>query len=446
MSQELISLKDIVPNPFRNMERYPIDEAKVKSLVESFDRTGYWGNIVGRRANGKVEFAYGHHRRIAMQRKKMKEVEVIIREVSDADMLRMMADENMTEWATNSAVEQETIRSVVLAYSDGKIELERPADKVPLSSIRNAPEFSTVKKDVFKNLKDIPKPYNAESIARFLGWMSGEQVSPRVRNALTVLETAEAMEAPEEFKEMTEGLSSDKAKDVVKHVESIRRSHEKAGASPKAAITKAIKAGKAIAQDMREGKATIREARETALKYRPQKESKIPDMAAFTERLIGDINDVLRYGKLKDNLDKLVEWREYLTDPEQKKLIRILEELAGRCQSVIKKLQAAVTEGQEDTVLIPLTQHYFTHYRDSLPDTEKEARRCVAGAMPRHGRAVGFCVPGKDILTHVWRKFADGAAIGHVNNAKAKDEKLIDRLGLEKPKVHLQNRLQHLLK
>ena len=349
MSQELISLKDIVPNPFRNMERYPIDEAKVKSLVESFDRTGYWGNIVGRRANGKVEFAYGHHRRIAMQRKKMKEVEVIIREVSDADMLRMMADENMTEWATNSAVEQETIRSVVLAYSDGKIELERPADKVPLSSIRNAPEFSTVKKDVFKNLKDIPKPYNAESIARFLGWMSGEQVSPRVRNALTVLETAEAMEAPEEFKEMTEGLSSDKAKDVVKHVESIRRSHEKAGASPKAAITKAIKAGKAIAQDMREGKATIREARETALKYRPQKESKIPDMAAFTERLIGDINDVLRYGKLKDNLDKLVEWREYLTDPEQKKLIRILEELAGRCQSVIKKLQAAVT-GSKSTL------------------------------------------------------------------------------------------------
>ena len=109
--------------------------------------------------------------------------------------------------------------------------------------------------------------------------------------------------------------------------------------------------------------------------------------------------------------------------------------------SVMKRV-----EGQEDTVLIPLTQHYFTHYRDSLPDTEKEARRCVAGAMPRHGRAVGFCVPGKDILTHVWRKFADGAAIGHVNNAKAKDEKLIDRLGLEKPKVHLQNRLQHLLK
>ncbi len=161
MSQELVSLKDIVPNPFRNMERYPIDEAKVKSLMESFDRTGYWGNIVGRRANGKVEFAYGHHRRIAMQRKKMKEVEVIVREVSDADMLRMMADENMTEWATNSAVEQETIRSVVLAYADGKIELDEGAqvlldlvDMPPMKKAAFQNFISTLKADLADNRID----------------------------------------------------------------------------------------------------------------------------------------------------------------------------------------------------------------------------------------------------------------------------------------------------
>lgn len=61
-----------------------------------------------------------------------------------------------------------------MAYAEGRIEL--PTDfgsKARVDSFRNAPSFRTVERDVFKDVKHIPKPYNAETIAKFLGWMSG---------------------------------------------------------------------------------------------------------------------------------------------------------------------------------------------------------------------------------------------------------------------------------
>ena len=104
----------------------------------------------------------------------------------------MMANENMQEWGTSAEVEQETIRAVVQAYADGKIELEKPKTGFGSSGgLRNAPNFCKIDRKVFKDVKNLAYPYNAESIAWFLGWMSGDQVSPRVRNALSALEAME---------------------------------------------------------------------------------------------------------------------------------------------------------------------------------------------------------------------------------------------------------------
>ena len=73
-------------------------------------------------------------------------------------------------WLITSEIEQETIRAVVLAYAEGKIELPRPVmAKGGMSSLRNAPSF-TLAKERFNDLKSLPKPYNAESIAEAEGW------------------------------------------------------------------------------------------------------------------------------------------------------------------------------------------------------------------------------------------------------------------------------------
>jgi hypothetical protein len=46
-------------------------------------------------------------------------------------MMRMMANENMQEFGNLAAVDQETIRSVVLGYADGWLELPTVPKRVP---------------------------------------------------------------------------------------------------------------------------------------------------------------------------------------------------------------------------------------------------------------------------------------------------------------------------
>ncbi len=44
--QKSFPLSKIKPNPFRYMDRYPIQRDKVEALKQSFRRTGFWENIV----------------------------------------------------------------------------------------------------------------------------------------------------------------------------------------------------------------------------------------------------------------------------------------------------------------------------------------------------------------------------------------------------------------
>ena len=191
--QKQVPLSKVKPNPFRNMERYPIDEAKIESLMGSMDRTGFWDNVIGRERNGHVQMAYGHHRRIAFEKKygKNAKMTITIKELSDPDMLRVMADENVSEYGTSAEVEQETIRAVVQAYADGKITGERgmkkPPAKVQKSNLRCAPGF---RRGCCAD--DAQHKYTEQTIADFLGWKKPNgQASARVRNALQALEAVE---------------------------------------------------------------------------------------------------------------------------------------------------------------------------------------------------------------------------------------------------------------
>lgn len=128
MAHIMIEADKVKPNPFRHMDRYPVDRDKIDVLLGSMERTGFWDNVIARRKNGKVELAYGHHRWLAFRKKygKNAKMPLTIVDLSDEDMLRVMADENANEYGHAAAVEQETIRAVVEAYAEGKIELEKP--------------------------------------------------------------------------------------------------------------------------------------------------------------------------------------------------------------------------------------------------------------------------------------------------------------------------------
>lgn len=106
-----ITVSKIRPNPFRNLEHYPIDVDKVEALKASINRTSFWDNLVAREVDGNFEIAYGHHRYIALKSlySPNKEIGMTVRKLSDEDMLRMMADENMSTWTSCALVEQETV-------------------------------------------------------------------------------------------------------------------------------------------------------------------------------------------------------------------------------------------------------------------------------------------------------------------------------------------------
>lgn len=170
-----VPIKDLLSNPFRRVEHYPIRREKVEALKESIERTGFWDNLLVRPAkNGKYERAFGEHRSAAINElfSPNRKVGVIVREISDEDMIRIMARENMEEWGkTSGIVEMETVHSVVQAYADGKITLVVPPPSSNATVVRSAPLFAPEKTVPFFQIK---KPYTISSIVNFLGWQENK--------------------------------------------------------------------------------------------------------------------------------------------------------------------------------------------------------------------------------------------------------------------------------
>lgn len=108
----VVNVIDIKANPYRRMDNYPINQAKVKKLMNSMDETGFWDNILARPKDGIYELAYGHHRWIALQKLGIEKIDIPIKELDDETMLKIMANENMQEWEPDVKVINETVFAV----------------------------------------------------------------------------------------------------------------------------------------------------------------------------------------------------------------------------------------------------------------------------------------------------------------------------------------------
>jgi hypothetical protein len=211
---------DIQPNPFRHMDRYPIRREKVAALRESLRTTGYWDNVVGRLTSDGPQIAYGHHRLAALRDEFTPdyEVELIIRELSDDQMLKIMARENMEEWGTSAAIEQETVRAVVEAYAEGRIHLQNITSKTTMG-MRSAPSFLVSGPGAHQD-----HPNTAQTIADFLGWTEPNgQPQQKLRYALTALSfIEEGILTESDF----DGLSTTQAKAVVDQARRVRKERD----------------------------------------------------------------------------------------------------------------------------------------------------------------------------------------------------------------------------
>jgi hypothetical protein len=94
------------------MKHYPVQKDKIDRLKQSIEQTGFWDNILCRKHGNKYQLAYGHHRLQAIKELNIIEVDIPVKDISDADMVRIMALENREQEDMSQTILIETVRVV----------------------------------------------------------------------------------------------------------------------------------------------------------------------------------------------------------------------------------------------------------------------------------------------------------------------------------------------
>lgn len=325
----LVAIKDIKPNPFRHLERYPIIEEKVELLRQSIRTTGFWDNIIARRVNGSVEIAYGHHRLEALKREfgPDHEVDLIVRDISDADMLRIMANENMEEWSHNAAIEIETVRAVVEAFANGQIELRSVPPK-GRAHARIAPGFGVG--DRKRAADQIVKRYTPNTISKFLGWNE-----TKIKGCLQALALIEQDIATDD---QFDGLSGRQATKLVRSLNETLKAGEataKNSLNPKKARRRAKivaqQTARELAADIKDGDLADSAITDRAREIRYESGGRpIPDIDSFASRMVNKLTWLLRDDALGKEVAELVEFASKLDEERASELVMALRGLATR--------------------------------------------------------------------------------------------------------------------
>lgn len=212
-----VSVSSLTANPFRELDDYPIDRDKIDALKESIESTGFWGTIVARKKGSKYEIAFGHHRMTALQELGTKRCEVIVRDLSNEDMVQMMARENLEEWGTSAYIEAQTVESTIRAYGNGEIELPRKLSKdTNKGAVRDAGIHASPRTQ---------RLYTKEAVASFLGWTDKND---KPNHACRVaFEMIDAFDAKVVTRKQLRGVKRDVAREIVTKAMGLKREQER---------------------------------------------------------------------------------------------------------------------------------------------------------------------------------------------------------------------------
>jgi hypothetical protein len=107
----------------------PADETTDESdIVEAFI-PGIYGDSVSDDNYYQqpiIQIAYGHHRLAAIRELGIEEVDIPVKDIDDRTMIKIMANENMEDWETNTAVINETVLTVMEFITSMHIDEHEP--------------------------------------------------------------------------------------------------------------------------------------------------------------------------------------------------------------------------------------------------------------------------------------------------------------------------------
>jgi hypothetical protein len=101
-------IETIDPNPFRMLGEYPFIERKLDALQRSYADVGMWEGVIARRDGNRFQIAFGHHRVEAARRSGAATAPLIVRDLSDEQMLQFMGRENLEDYNTSFLTMLET--------------------------------------------------------------------------------------------------------------------------------------------------------------------------------------------------------------------------------------------------------------------------------------------------------------------------------------------------
>lgn len=391
MSQRrTFKVSEIQPNPFRKIDSYPFHPEKIETLRESIRNTGFWDNVVARiNEDGEPEIAYGHHRMEAVKKElgPDAEVELILRDLSDDDMLRIMARENMEEWGTSVWVEMETVKSAVEAYAEGRIHLPQVPENVPDAQRRYAPGFAKGSAD-----GDDDRAYTATSLAKFLGWTQRDRGRVRESGAVEIaLAALEMVEAGVLDEDDLRGLTREAAKEAIRGARRVKRRKEEAAKfheqqaeeaerqadeaedektrksarrRSQASRRKAKKlrregaeaekkAAKTVTSKLKSGKIGTKQARSEADKVAGRKDEaeKIVYAQKVAQQISKSIHRLLssQHHDLAEKVEEMIRLRDMLDESDREEIAKNLDALAERATVYAEQMREPVEEGEELT-------------------------------------------------------------------------------------------------
>lgn len=321
-----IALKELRPNPFREEGMYPVHRPKVEALKASIRATGFWDNLLVRKSSdgAHYELVYGQHRLVALKelvREKLLDadlqVDIAVRKLDDAGLLRVMAAENADEYKATPDVLDETIR-VAREY------LQRQT-KTPLHEI----SASDIAQFLGGCLSEAKIGLSLQRLGLFdRGTLRREQLKGLAPAASRGVQREAGRVEKTMLKAEMNGLEEDDEEATEQDRKRVRAQVQKA----------ASHVAQVLADHLRSGGSTA-DLKEKSIEAQAET---LPEETSGGERRLSTIDAAaqgLSPREFQRKVELLLRYRQYMSAEAQNTLRTRLRDLAGWCKQMVEQME-----------------------------------------------------------------------------------------------------------
>lgn len=314
-----VPIRAIDANPFRCLAEYPWIEPKIEALQRSIADVGFWEGVICRKVGDRFQLAFGHHRIEAAKREGLTSLRLVIRDLTDEQMLQFMGRENGEDYKSDF--------NIMLNTWDGAVEY----------------------------LSGTGSGTTDVDVAKMLGWMERrpDRKSPRMNHVAVACANARKLsdsghlskedlaDIPVSAAEKLVTATTNSLKRIDKNAEGFGHTAEQV-ASAKETV---VKAAKTTASKVRKGKIASNDVakeveKQTYKHAATPKQPSIPDFSGFVKTLSDSLYKILNEDANQTKIEAIIKAASSLQSPEHKvgleRIMYDLSSLSGRASAAAK--------------------------------------------------------------------------------------------------------------